>query len=93
MDVITSLKCSWIKSLTIVLINNGWTYFLTVNRHDILQKIFDFGDRFILECLIKKTNAFWKDVLLSWTCYMKTITSLTNIAIKFFLFRYCQIPI
>lgn len=37
-----------------------------VNKHDILQKMYDFGDRFILECLIKENNAFWKDVLFVW---------------------------
>lgn len=55
-----------------------------VNKHDILQKMYDFGDRFILECLIKENNAFWKDVLFVWL--MKSIFSLSNIATKFPIF-------
>lgn len=57
---------------------------LAVNKHDILQKMYDFGDRFILECLIKKSNAFWKDVL--FVGLMKSIFSLSNISTKFFFF-------
>lgn len=55
-----------------------------VNKHDILQKMYDFGDRFILECLFKEKNAFWKDVL--FVGLMKSIFSLSNIATKFPLF-------
>lgn len=46
--------------------------------------MYDFGDRFILECLIKENNAFWKDVL--FVGLMKSIFSLSNIATKFLLF-------
>lgn len=57
---------------------------LAVNKHDSLQKMYDFGDMFILECLIKESNAFWKDVL--FVGLMKSIFSLSNIATKFLLF-------
>lgn len=57
---------------------------LAVNKHVSLQKMYDFGDMFILECLIKESNAFWKDVL--FVGLMKSIFSLSNIATKFLLF-------
>lgn len=38
-----------------------------------LQKLHDFGDTFVLECLHKENNAFWKDVLYFWSCHIKTI--------------------
>ena len=35
----------------------------TIDGHDFLQKLYDFGDTIILECLQKENNAFWKDDL------------------------------
>lgn len=57
---------------------------IAVNKHDILQKMYDFGDRFILECMIKENNAFWKDIL--FVGLMNSMFSLSNIATKSFLF-------
>ena len=75
---IISLKCSWMKRLTKS--HKPWMYILsTVNGHDFLQKLYDFGDTFILECLQKENNAFWKDVFNSWlTWYEKGIKVLQD---------------
>ena len=35
----------------------------TIDGHDFLQKLYDFGETFILEYLQKENNAFWKDDL------------------------------
>lgn len=73
-NFITALKCSWIKRLTKSY--KPWMdIFYTINGHDFLQKLYDFGDTFVLECLHKENNAFWKDVLYSWSCYIKTINN------------------
>lgn len=50
-----------------------WYFFYNINGHDFLQKLIDFGDTFELESLHKENNAFWKAVIYSWTCYIKTI--------------------
>ena len=55
----------------------------TINGHDFLQKLYDFGDTFILECLQKENNAFWKDVLSSWLNYIKTINNHPDIKDNF----------
>ena len=70
-NFITSLKCSWIKRLTKA--HKPWMDFLfTIYGNDFLQKLFDFGDSFVIECLHKVNNVFWKDVLNSWLCFITT---------------------
>lgn len=46
-----SIKCSWIERLVHI---NGMDIFLAVNRNDIVQKLHNFGDSFML----KKTLLF-----------------------------------
>lgn len=65
-NFITSLKCSWIKILTKS--SKTWMDIFTLNEHDYLQKIIDFGGTVLLDAYIKKNNAFWKDVLYSSSC-------------------------
>lgn len=61
-NFITSLKCSWIKRLTKS--HKPWMDFLfSIYGNDFLQKLFDFGGSFVIECLHKVNNDFWKDVL------------------------------
>lgn len=73
-NFIIFLKCSWIKRLTKSY--KPWMdIFYTINGHDLLQKLYDCGDTFALECLHKENNAFWEDVLYSWSCYIKTINN------------------
>lgn len=48
-NFITSLKCSWIKILTKS--SKTWMDIFTINEHDYLQKIIDFGVTVLLECL------------------------------------------
>lgn len=48
-----SIKCSWIERLVHDHIN-GMDIFLAVNRNDIVQKLHNFGDSFML----KKTLLF-----------------------------------
>lgn len=48
-----SIKCSWIERLVHI---NGMDIFLAVNRNDIVQKLHNFGDSFML----KKNIAFLK---------------------------------
>lgn len=56
-NFITSLKCSWIKRLTKA--HKPWMDFLfTIYGNDFLQKLFDFGDSFVIECLHKVNNVF-----------------------------------
>ena len=45
----------------------------TIDGHDFLQKLYDFGDTFILEYLQKENNACWKDVFNSWLKYIKLL--------------------
>lgn len=47
--------------------------------------MFDYGDSFILKCLLIENNAFWKDVLFSYICYIKSIINPPNIAIQYHL--------
>ena len=77
-NFIISLKCSWIKSLTKSY--KPWMdILLTITGHDFLQKLYDFRDTFILECLQKENNAFWKYVFNYWLKYIKTINNHPNI--------------
>lgn len=63
-------KCIWIKRL-ICLYKLWMDIFYVFNGDDILQKLYDFGDSFVFDCLLKENNVFWKDVLIVWLCYMK----------------------
>ena len=57
------MKCSLINRLTKSY--KPWMEILfTINGHDFLQKLYDFGDTFILECLQKENDAFGKNVLI-----------------------------
>lgn len=79
---ITSLKCTWIKRLTCS--HKPWMdIFYALNGDDILQKLYDFGDSFVFDCLLKENNAFWKDVLIAWSCYMKSFTYSPHFKNKF----------
>ena len=49
----------------------------------LLQKLYDFGDTFILECLQKENNAFGKNVFNSWLTYIKTFNNHSNIKDNF----------
>lgn len=50
---ITSLKCTWIKRLTCS--HKPWMdIFYALNGDDILQKLYDFGDSFVFDCLLKE---------------------------------------
>lgn len=51
-----SIKCSWIERLVHI---NGMDIFLAVNRNDIVQKLHNFGDSFML----KKKHCFFKKML------------------------------
>ena len=71
---IISLKCSWIKRLTSCtsLSNKPWIdIFFAVNGKNSLVHLYDFGDTFVHKYLMNINNAFWKDVLESWLCYIK----------------------
>lgn len=57
--------------------------FFAINGDDDLQKLNDFGDIFIFECLLKENNAFWTDVFASWTCYVKSFTNVRSDKDKF----------
>lgn len=55
------LKCLWIKRLIVGY--SLWIFILKViNGEDFVNLLFDFGDVFIIECVIFKNNNFWKDV-------------------------------
>ena len=55
----------------------------TINGHHFLQKLYDFADTFILECIKIENNGFWKDVFNSWLKYIKTINRHPNIKYNF----------
>lgn len=58
-------------------------YFYTISGHDFLQKLYDFGYTFVLECLRKENNAFWKDVFYSWSCYIKLLITIQPLKTTF----------
>lgn len=87
-NFITSLKCSWIKRLTKA--HKPWMDFLfTIYGNDFLQKLFDFGDSFVIECLHKVNNVFWKDVLNSWLCFITTYKN--HPKVKDIFFKYSSV--
>lgn len=45
----------------------------------LLQKMYDFRDTFVLECVHKENNAFRKDILNSWSYHIKTIYNIPKI--------------
>lgn len=45
-------------------------FLFIIYGNDFLQKLFDFGDSFVIECLYKVNNDFWKDVLNLWLCFI-----------------------
>lgn len=45
----------------------------------LLQKMYDFKDTFVLECVHKENNAFRKDILNSWSYHIKTIYNIPKI--------------
>lgn len=47
-------------------------FLFTIYGNDFLQKLFDFGDISVIECLHKVNTDFWKDVLNSWLCFITT---------------------
>lgn len=53
---------------------DGCFFSFTISRgtHDLLQKLYDFGDTFAFECLVKENNVFWKDVLHFLSCNIKS---------------------
>lgn len=59
-NFIIVFKCLWIKRL-IKLYKFWMDIFYIINGYDFLQKLYDFGDIFVLECLYKENNVFWKD--------------------------------
>lgn len=67
-------KCIWIKRL-ICLYKLWMDIFYVFNGDDILQKLYDFGDSFVFDCLLKENNVFWKDVFYFWLCYIKIINN------------------
>lgn len=63
-NFVSSLKCSWIKRLTLK--PKPWMdIFLEINGKDVAKKMLEFGDDFIRK-MIKHNNVFWKDVFQSW---------------------------
>lgn len=56
---IMSLKCSWLKRL--IKGKKSWIdIFEAINGVQIVNKLLDFGDAFISECVIPKNNVFGK---------------------------------
>lgn len=68
---IMSLKCSWLKRL--IKGKKSWIdIFEAINGVQIVNKLLDFGDAFISECVIPKNNVFWQDVFNSFLCVIKS---------------------
>lgn len=45
----------------------------------LLQKMYNFRDTFVLECVHKENIAFRKDILNSWSYHIKTIYNIPKI--------------
>lgn len=58
-NFIIVFKCLWIKRL-IKLYKFWMDIFYIINGYDFLQKLYDFGDIFVLECLYKENNVFFE---------------------------------
>lgn len=63
-NFVSSLKCLWIKRLTLK--HKPWMdIFFAINGKNVTMKMLEFGDDFIRK-MIKQNNVFWQDVFQSW---------------------------
>lgn len=49
----------------------------------LLQKMYDFRDNFVLECVHKENNAFRKDILNSWSLHKKLFLTFRRLMLSF----------
>ena len=64
-NFIVSLKCTWIQR--VIKGNHSWLSIFENNyEHDVIDKLFNTGNDYVLKLLKCTTNKFWRDVLESW---------------------------